>query len=177
MNKKVGVIRTEACFLDDKKYRLSLYKNWYEEQTDEEQTNEERTIVFIGLNPSYADEFKLDTTIMNTTNYALENGYSSAYYLNLYPYVETDATKLPQYKNDYVEENLTEIKRILSINKDVVVIWGRDAELNNKRKIEVVKNIFAEKSCEVRCFKDNNGNEHCHPSRGFTSKWTLVDYN
>ena len=76
-------INTEVKFLKDGQhtYRYLLKKQWGEGK---------KTAGIIMLNPSKADSLKMDLTVMNVTNYLVDNGFSGMSIVNLFSYMKTN---------------------------------------------------------------------------------------
>ncbi|MDD5006494.1 MAG: DUF1643 domain-containing protein [Candidatus Omnitrophica bacterium] len=67
-----------AIFSDDRKYRFVLWRKWDESKP---------MIMFIGLNPSTANEDQDDPTIHRVVGFAKKWGCGGVYMLNLFTYV------------------------------------------------------------------------------------------
>ncbi len=72
-----------AVFSDCRTWRYALWRQWAWE-------GHGQCVMFIGLNPSTADETKNDTTIRKCIGFAKRWGYSGIYMLNLYAFCSTD---------------------------------------------------------------------------------------
>lgn len=109
----VGIIPSGAYFSECKKYRYSLWRIW---DTDLPR------VMFIGLNPSTANETDDDPTIKSVTRIAKSNGYGGFYMMNCFPLVSTDPKGL--YGCDHSVYNEEWLKETASKCKDVVFAWG-----------------------------------------------------
>jgi len=69
-----------ARFSDCEKYRFTLNRTW---------DNPKGKVVFIGLNPSTADEIKNDPTVTRMINFAKAWGYGSITVCNLFSFRAT----------------------------------------------------------------------------------------
>lgn len=117
-----------ADFSTDRKYRYSLWRIW------------DKTlplVMFVGLNPSTANETESDPTIRSCERIAKANGYGGFYMMNCWAYIATDPAllKINPMSEEWNNNALTVIARKC---KDVVFAWGsfkivqvmgRDAEL------------------------------------------------
>lgn len=74
-----------AKFSDCRKYRYTLWRIWNES---------EPCVMFIGHNPSTADEKEDDPTIRRCINYSRDWGYGGLYMVNLFAYRATDPKDL-----------------------------------------------------------------------------------
>ncbi len=72
-----------AIFSEDRKHRYVLIRIWDETKP---------MMMFIGLNPSKADEKDNDNTITKVEKIAKYNGFGGCYMTNLFSYVSTDST-------------------------------------------------------------------------------------
>lgn len=106
-----------ANFSQDRNYRYSLWRIWDETKP---------LVMFIGLNPSTANEDENDPTIRSVERISKHNGYGGFYMMNCWAYVSTDPEKLRDQRwNEGVcqwnDDTLTVTK---SKCKDVVFAWG-----------------------------------------------------
>ena len=74
-----------AIFTDNRTHRLYLWRRW----------NKERPwVMFIGLNPSTADERLNDPTVRRCIGFAARWGYGGIFMCNVFTLVSTDPKKL-----------------------------------------------------------------------------------
>ena len=90
------LVNKNAIFSDCRKYRYVLSRTW---------NDKKKTILFIGLNPSTADEKIDDPTIRRCINYAQNWGYGSLLMVNLFAYRATIPTELKNVKNPIGNDN------------------------------------------------------------------------
>lgn len=102
-----------AEFSPCRKHRYSLWRIW---------DRSKPLVMFIGLNPSQADENKNDPTIIRVCQIAKHNGYGGVYMTNCFSYISTDPDKL--YDCSGWTENAMKIGYIAAKCKDVVFAWG-----------------------------------------------------
>ena len=74
-------MKTDAILSDDRQFRYVLSRVWDEEKP---------TVMFIGLNPSTADECEDDPTIQKCIKFAQSWDYGGLYMLNLFAYRTTN---------------------------------------------------------------------------------------
>ena len=74
-----------AVFAEDRTHRLYLWRRW---------NNNLPWIMFIGLNPSTADERLNDPTIRREIGFAVRWGYGGLFKFNAFTLVSTDPAKL-----------------------------------------------------------------------------------
>jgi len=160
-------IKNIAVYSDDKKYRYILKKIWNEEMPK---------ATFIGINPSDATELIMDKTVMNLTNYLINNNYGSVNIVNLFAYRDKVQKNLKLRSSEHEQENIEFIKEALNDSELTIIGWGRDAEKNNKYKDTIIEVKEVLSGHNVKCFKDKKGNINCHLSIGYSEAWELVEY-
>jgi hypothetical protein len=135
--------RSGADFSNDRKYRYRLWRIWNERLP---------LILFIGLNPSTADENLNDPTIRSCERITKANGFGGFYMMNCWAYIATDPKllKINPMSNNWNDD-------LLSVTafkcKEVVFAWGsfdivrnmgRDKELlemfPNAKALQINKN-------------------------------------
>lgn len=125
-----------AEFSDDKMYRYKLWRIWDEELLK---------VMFIGLNPSKANETSNDPTIRRCINFARSWGYGGMYMCNLFAYISTDPKKLNKSGEDITINNriLLETGTNYECGK-VIFCWGafKEAKERSKDIIELFHNPY-----------------------------------
>lgn len=121
-----------AEFSDCRKYRYALWRIW---------DNSKPFVMFIGLNPSTANEHENDPTIRSVSRIANANGYGGFFMMNCYPLVSTKPEKLYEfydfpYHTHEESTNNAWLKKVAALCKDIVFAWGA---------FEVVKEIGRDK--------------------------------
>lgn len=159
------VIQSTAILSDDGLYRYQLLRVW-------DKNKRKATVVM--LNPSKADMLITDRTVMNVTNYLVENNYGSLTVVNLFAFRATDPKFLNQ--RDEVQETLNNdyLKEAFLDSDVIIVAWVRDKDKFVTRKREVEK-LLLEYQSKIKCFEDGSGKKLRHP-RDLGSNWKLVDY-
>ena len=74
-----------AVFTDDRTHRLYLWRRWNEQKP---------WVMFIGLNPSTANEGVNDPTVRRCVGFAKRWGYGGMFMCNVFTLVSTDPKKL-----------------------------------------------------------------------------------
>lgn len=142
-------IKAGADFSHNRKHRFSLWRIWDESMP---------LALFIGLNPSTANEAEADPTIRSVTRIARHNGYGGFYMMNCWSFVSSDPDLL-ETNPMADEQNSILLSLIAGKCKDVVFAWGnfkivrqqgRDAEL-----VELFPNAL--------CLKQNKNGSPMHP--------------
>jgi len=107
-----------ACFFSpDRHYRYLLIHKW-------NGLFPERACVWIGLNPSIADEAKLDNTLRRIRGFSAAAGFNSFYMANLFALVATDPKVMKVHPAPVGPENDEHIVRALKKVATVFVAWG-----------------------------------------------------
>ena len=121
-------------FYDKHKFRYSL----------EYELNKggKKDIAIILMNPSFADEYHLDYTLNNVTNFIKTLGnmkdFRKLIVLNIFPIRTSDRKDLVQRMNEYQlqqQYNDEKIEEILDNIQDVIVAWGKDYHFIATQKV------------------------------------------
>jgi hypothetical protein len=134
-------INSGASFSECRNYRYALWRIWDESKP---------LVMFIGLNPSKANETEPDNTIKSVARISLANGYGGFYMMNCFPYVSTDPDKLRDFGNTALNDHW--LYQVAEKCKDIIFAWGafkvvkdlhRDVELKgmfpNAKALEILK--------------------------------------
>ncbi len=108
-----------AIFSGDRKYRYRLWRVL--------DTKNRKTLVFIMLNPSTADENKDDPTVRKCVGFAKKWGYSRVEIVNVNPFVTSSPKELMKSK-DISGNPKDTIENFIGVNVKancVVCAWGR----------------------------------------------------
>ena len=141
-------MKSHATFSSCRKYRYSLFRIWDEDK---------QLVLFIGLNPSTADEKEDDPTIRRCINFAKQWGYGGLIMGNLFAFRATQPSDLKQAKEP-VGENNDKVIVALSKRADVTVVaWGSDGYLYNRGR-EVLSLLP-----KPMCLKINKSGQPAHP--------------
>lgn len=109
-----------AYFSDDRCYRYSLTR-------DVAPLDGEGTVVFVGLNPSTADETTDDPTVRRCIGYARTWGYARLKIVNLYALRATDPRELWQADDPVGPENDHVISLVFGGSDLIIGAWGANA--------------------------------------------------
>jgi len=144
----MSFIHKNATISDCRKYRYALSRTWDDKM---------RTVLFIALNPSTADEINDDPTIRRCINYAKNWGFGSILVANLFAYRTTNPAILRYVNNPVGNDN---DQHILDLSKKahiIVAAWGNEGSLFNRDK-EVARLIP-----NLMCLKVNKSGQPTHP--------------
>ena len=144
----MSIIYKNATFSNCRKYRYSLSRIW---------DKKKKLVLFIGLNPSTADEEVDDPTIRRCVNYVQNWGYGGLMMVNLFAYRVTLPSGLKKVKYPIGEDN---DKYIMTLSKKAditVAAWGNNGNLygRDKQVFDLIPNLM--------CLKLNKSGQPAHP--------------
>ena len=144
----MSFIYKNATFSSCRTYRYSLSRVW---------DKKKKYVLFIGLNPSTANEEADDPTIRRCVNYAKDWGYGGFMMVNLFAYRTTLPSNLKKVKYPVGSKNDKYIV-ILSKKADITVAaWGNNGNLYSREKhvLHLVPSLM--------CLKINKSGQPAHP--------------
>lgn len=115
MTDVTNIERGEAVFSDDREYRYVLSRTWDVRLP---------RLAFIGLNPSTADEAKLDPTLRRVIGFAQREGCGGLDMLNLFAFRATFPRVMKLQKEPVGPENDTYLTAIAGAASVVIAGWG-----------------------------------------------------
>ena len=107
--------KSSAIFSKDRVYRYVLIREW---------DSRKPSLMFIGLNPSTADEEKDDPTIRRIMGFAKKGGYEKIYVTNIFAFGATYPKDLFSNKNPVGFDNDLWIKNISKEVEKVILAYG-----------------------------------------------------
>ena len=144
----MSTIKKSAVFSTCRKYRYSLTRLW---------NSEKGYVLFIGLNPSIADEIIDDPTLKRCINFAKDWGYGGLIMVNLFAYMSTDPKELKKTEIPIGKNNNKHILKNHQKSQLTVVAWGNDGQFLERDK-EVLKIID-----NPMCLNINKSGQPAHP--------------
>jgi len=141
-------------FSDDRKYRYVLKHICIHEDI-------EMPIVWIGLNPSTADEKHLDPTLTKIEKFSMMYGFNCFYMLNLFAYRATNPEEMKKQKNPIGPENDHWIKEICQKTNYIMCCWGANGFYLNRSR-NVLNYIYCLYN-KLYCLDLTKNNEPVHP--------------
>ena len=119
-----------AVFSDCRRYRYKLWRIWDDQKP---------LIMFVGLNPSTANEMSDDPTIRRVKKFAFDWGFGGVYMMNLFAWVTPYPEELITSENSIGENDmhLLEVSRKCS---EIIFAWGSFKEAIERA--EQVKAMF-----------------------------------
>lgn len=153
---------------EDRSYRKVLWRGWHPRVKDLTGTPIKKYVLFVGLNPSIADDVTDDMTIKKCVGFAKQWGYQGIYMLNLYSYIAT----VPQNLLDVIDPignpaNDHLIGYYAERCGRVVACWG-DLPARLSREIGLSNRVLAVRGLlghNVVCLGHTQSGAPRHPSR------------
>ena len=144
----MSFINKTANFSSCRKYRYSLSRIW---------DKQKKFVLFIGLNPSTADEKIDDPTIRRCSVYAQKWGYGGFMMVNLFAYRTTLPSNLKKVKYPVGRDNDKYIVKLSKKADITVAAWGNNGILyrRDKQVLSLVPNLM--------CLKVNKSGQPAHP--------------
>ena len=127
---------SDAVFSPCRKYRYALWRTWDARQP---------FVLFIGLNPSTADEVKNDPTIRRCIGFAGDWGYGGVLIGNLFAYRATRPEDMKQDSEPVGSENDLWIERMAQDADQVVAAWGNHGAYLNR--FNEVRELIPQMKC------------------------------
>jgi len=146
-----------ATFNDDRSQRFGLWRVW--------KPNAKSLLLFIGLNPSTANETRDAPTVRRMINFAKSWGREGLFVGNLFSQVTPYPAALVKdpggdpTQEAYFALNDVALRIMARMSDTVVVGWGDFGKRFPTRVAEVLKLIGG----PVHCIKLNQSGEPCHP--------------
>ena len=153
-------MKSDANLSECRQYRYALWRTWDESKP---------YAMFIGLNPSTADEKEDDPTITRCINFAKTWGYGGLCMANLFAYRSSDPSNLRSTQEPIGLENDAWLKKLAKEAGVIVAAWGNDGAYLGRSKL-VSSNIS-----NLKCLKINKTGEPAHPLYQPSSA-TLIEF-
>lgn len=103
-------------------------------------------VMFVGLNPSTANESENDATIKSVCRIAKSNNYGGVYMMNCFAYISTDPYALAQLEYTPLSEhyiaNEQWLKQVAAQCKDVVFAWGNFSIIQAYGRDDILSKMF-----------------------------------
>ena len=115
-----SIVVKNTRFSKNRTHRYTLYRHW---------GDQEHYCVFIGMNPSGADEAAVDRTVNRCINFAQDWGFGALYMLNAFGLRATLPTELLTSPDPVGPDNDYWIGETVQRAARVVVAWGKEGVL------------------------------------------------
>lgn len=143
------LLNAGAVFSNCRQFRYRLWRIWDDTKP---------LVMFIGLNPSTANESDNDPTIKSVIRIAKNNGYGGVYMMNCFPFITPYPEKLLGTTLKSVVENYEHLQSVKAMVKDVVFAWG-----NFKEVTDVIKNDLTNLFPDAKALSLNKNGSPKHP--------------
>ncbi len=131
-----------------RQYRFALWRTWDDTLP---------RVMFIGLNPSTADEKNDDPTLVRCMNFARDWGYGGVCMANLFAFRATDPAAMKAVADPIGRRNNYWLRRLAGEAGLVVAAWGNDGvHLGRGDKVRAMLP-------ELHCLQMNRSGEPAHP--------------
>ena len=123
-----------AKFSPCRAYRYTLWRIWDKSKP---------YAMFIGLNPSTADEVNDDPTVRRCINYSRDWGYGGLCMTNIFAYRATDPKNMISFPSPIGPRNNFWLKKSSKKAGIIVAAWGTKGEYKNRGSevIELIDNL------------------------------------
>ena len=138
-----------AVFSNDRKHRYSLWRIWDKSKP---------LVMFIGLNPSTADETQSDPTIRSCERLAKSNGFGGFYMMNCWSYISTCPKGLETTPTS-IEVNNEMLMDVAEVCKAVVFSWGSFDIVRTSGRAKELTEMFP----QAKCLHINKNGSPKHP--------------
>ena len=153
--KSMPAVTRQTIFSADRMYRYTLWREWSDDLF-RNRTNE-GYVMFIGLNPSTADETQDDPTIRRCMGFVKRWGYLTLCMTNLFAFRATDPRKMKAHPKPIGDENDRWLVAVAREADLIVAAWGVDGRFM-ARDEEVMKLLD-----DVQCLRVTKGGYPEHP--------------
>lgn len=141
-------LKNTAELSDCRSYRYALWRTW---------DSSKPFVMFVGLNPSTADETTDDPTLTRCINFAKSWGYGGVCMANLFAFRATKPTDMKASADPIGSENNEWLQKLANDAALVIAAWGNDGSFLNRS--EQVKAFLP----DMHHLKLNKSGEPVHP--------------
>ena len=117
--------KSHAIFSDCRKYRYVLWRTW---------DSSKEYVLFIGLNPSTADELTDDHTITRCISFAKDWNFGALCMVNLFAFRATKPKDMKKASDPVGQDNDYWITNTALRSGQVVAAWGADGSFKGRDK-------------------------------------------
>jgi len=132
----------------DRRYRYALWRIW---------DNSKPKVLFIGLNPSTADESATDRTLDKCIHFAAAWGYGGVYMANLFAYRATEPEDMKRASDPIGKDNDRWINHCAHECELIIAAWGNHG-LFMDRAVDIKRQFN-----HLYCLKINKSGQPAHP--------------
>jgi hypothetical protein len=141
-------MKNTAKLSECRKYRYALWRTWNDAKP---------TVMFIGLNPSTADETNDDATLIRCINFAKSWGYGGVSMANLFAFRTTAPEDMKAVKDPIGLNNDDWLIKLANEAELVIGAWGDNGSFLNRSNqiLDLIPNLHY--------LKLNKSGEPAHP--------------
>jgi len=150
----VAPFEASAVFSPCGTFRYHLERRWVAAPTP--------FLLWVMLNPSTADAFKVDPTVNRCINYAKQWGYGGIQVVNLFAYRSTDRSVLSKVADPVGPLNDFYIRSSAERCASVMCGWGNDGSVLNRGAV-VAKMLRGVEHIDLRVLKLTKTGQPIHP--------------
>jgi len=150
----MAIVRSEsgALFSECRRWRYLLWRRW----------DAARPVAnFLMLNPSTADEWKLDPSCTRARLYAERWGYGALIVTNIFGWRATDPEEMKAVRDPVGRGNDRAILRAARESEIVVCAWGNHGA--HLGRSDAVRKLLAKARIDARVLRMNARGEPAHP--------------
>jgi len=137
-----------ASFSSCGRYRYKLWRIWDDSKP---------IAMFVGLNPSTADETNDDPTVAKCQRYARQWGYGGIYMANIFAYRATDPSVMKEATDPVGPDNDISLIAMASTASIVIAAWGNHG--SHKGRSQCIRKLLT----DLYFLKMNKSGEPAHP--------------
>lgn len=146
-------IGAAAILSSDRQYRFALWRKW----------NDKPIAMYIGLNPSTANEIKADPTIIRVTRFAYDWGCGGFYMMNLFAFVTAHPAQLPKEREAGEAENDEWLEKVNLQCDRICFAWGAFGAPKWAEHIRTRANGIISRFPGAYCLGRTTKGHPCHP--------------
>jgi hypothetical protein len=157
----MGRTMNKCVFSKDRRYRYVLTHDWrdFSDCPHLIPIDDRKSITWIGLNPSTADENQLDPTLRRVKGFSQAWGFNTFHMVNLFAYRATDPGDMKEAVDPVGPENDHWIYDSCSNSELTIVCWGSHGGFKNRSK-DVMEHLSGMK---LRCMGFTKEKHPKHP--------------
>jgi len=143
---RVGDDKAGAVFSQEREHRYVLWRSW--SSVEYRVYRSKGHVAFCMLNPSIADEKRLDPTLRRCKRFAQDWGYDGMVIINLYPLVSTSPDGL-RHTNPMGDWNESHLDLVAHRTTQFIVAWGASKYVvdRGKRVVHLLKQWEIDPMC------------------------------
>lgn len=144
-----------CSFSSDRKYRYTLWREWQDLFASKHQG----IVMFIGLNPSTADEALDDPTIRKCMGFVRRWGYAGLCMCNLFAFRATDPKEMKKQPDPVGPENNQFLADVAKEAPLIIAAWGKHGSF--MARDAAVQTLLAKR--RIHCLSQNDDGSPEHP--------------